>query len=243
MTYQHQIKILTLEGSIKAHTEMSLHASLGTNAGKSTQSTIIKHKKWRWMQMKALTMVGMLLHLLEGGISVRRSGLRLMLTAGGLFSCMFLDTPPGDSSPGEMQWLLKLPFPKERQRCRFKCSCHFVSQWFTTNDYRKNSLCVFVCFWSIYFVVIWGYIVIDSVICFRIYLWINLTVLISHFMISVTFLQAHIKHTTIYICFTSCSHWRAHCYCHIIQGYAHLHFVFPTTVLHSALVLNFHFMF
>lgn len=66
-------------------------------------------------QMTALTMVGMLLHLLEGGISVRRSGLRFMLTAGGLFSCMVLETPPGDSSPGEVQWLLKLPFPKRRQ--------------------------------------------------------------------------------------------------------------------------------
>lgn len=64
----------------------------------------------------ALTMVGMLLHLLEGGISVRRSGLRLMLTAGVLLSCMFLDTPPGDSSPEEVQWLLKPPFPERRQR-------------------------------------------------------------------------------------------------------------------------------
>lgn len=48
-------------------------------------------------------MVGMLLHLLEGGISVRRSGLRFMLI-GGLLSCMFLET--GDISPGEVQWLL-----------------------------------------------------------------------------------------------------------------------------------------
>lgn len=55
--------------------------------------------------MKGLTMEGMLLHLLEGGIRVRRSGLRLMLI-GGLLSCMFLETPPGDSSPGEVQWLL-----------------------------------------------------------------------------------------------------------------------------------------
>lgn len=56
--------------------------------------------------MKALTIVGMLLHLLEGGISVRRSGLRFMLIEGGLLSCMFLETPSGDSSTGEVQWLL-----------------------------------------------------------------------------------------------------------------------------------------
>lgn len=55
--------------------------------------------------MEALTTVGMLLHLLVGGISVRRSGFRLRLAAGRLLSCMFLDTP-GDSSPGEPQWLL-----------------------------------------------------------------------------------------------------------------------------------------
>ncbi len=58
------------------------------------------------IKMTALTLVGMLLHLLEGGISVRRSGLRLMLIGGGLLSCMFLEMPPGDSSPGEVQWLL-----------------------------------------------------------------------------------------------------------------------------------------
>lgn len=56
-------------------------------------------------QTKALTMVGMLLHLLVGGIRVRSSGLRLRLAAGRLLSCMLLDTP-GDSRPGELQWLL-----------------------------------------------------------------------------------------------------------------------------------------
>lgn len=53
---------------------------------------------------KTLTIVGMLLHLLAGGIRVRRSGLRLMLMGGGLFSCMFLETP-GDIRPGDAQWL------------------------------------------------------------------------------------------------------------------------------------------
>lgn len=89
---------------------MSLCTLSWTDAGKIDMTI----NNWWWLQMEALTMVGMLLHLLEGGISVRRSGFRLMLTVGGLFSCMFLDTPPEDSSPGELQWLVKLPFPKHR---------------------------------------------------------------------------------------------------------------------------------
>lgn len=108
VTYQHQIKILTLKRSIKAQTKMSLHAALllWTDAGKTAHFKLRRQQENRGrIQTKALTMVGML-HLLEGGIRVRRSGFRLMLTAGGLFSCMFLDTPPGDSSPGDVQWLL-----------------------------------------------------------------------------------------------------------------------------------------
>lgn len=94
-TYQHQVKVLTLQGSNKAQTQMSPH---------------IKIKLWnqtnqKTKQKEALTTAGMLLHLLEGGISVRRSGLRLMFIEG-LLSCMFLGALPGDSSPGEVQWLL-----------------------------------------------------------------------------------------------------------------------------------------
>lgn len=51
---------------------------------------------------KKLTMVGMLLHLLAGGIRGRRSGLRLMLIGG----LLLLDTPPGDIMAGDGHWLL-----------------------------------------------------------------------------------------------------------------------------------------
>lgn len=66
----------------------------------------LKNGKW-W---ESLTTVGMMEHLL-GGISVRRSGLWLMLIWGGLLSCMLLEILAEDMSPGEAQWEPKLPFP------------------------------------------------------------------------------------------------------------------------------------
>lgn len=44
-TYQHQIKVLTLEGSIKAQTTVSLCASLQTDAGKNKTTLIRFHER------------------------------------------------------------------------------------------------------------------------------------------------------------------------------------------------------
>lgn len=61
-----------------------------------------------------------MLFLAPGGMSTRRSGLRLFmprLTGGGDFACMFLFMPPGETSrPGELRWF-PYPFPaKEREK-------------------------------------------------------------------------------------------------------------------------------
>lgn len=68
----------------------------------------------------SLTMEGMLF-LAPGGMSTRRSGLRLFMPkfmGGGDFACMFLFMPPGETSRlGELRWF-PYPFPeskKERQ--------------------------------------------------------------------------------------------------------------------------------
>lgn len=87
------------------------------------QNTKAKQLCWleeAWPRVRQLTMAGMLPHLLAGGISVRRSGLRLMPApaAGGLLSCMLLDTAPGDSRPEVAQWLPKPPFPGHTSRKR-----------------------------------------------------------------------------------------------------------------------------
>lgn len=61
-----------------------------------------------------LTMDGMLF-LAPGGMSTRRSGLRLFMPrfmGGGDLVCMFLFMPPGETSrPGELRWF-PYPFPK-----------------------------------------------------------------------------------------------------------------------------------
>lgn len=62
---------------------------------------------------RLLTMEGMLF-LAPGGMSTRRSGLRLFMPkfmGGGDLACMFLFMPPGETSrPGELRWF-PYPFP------------------------------------------------------------------------------------------------------------------------------------
>lgn len=69
-----------------------------------------------------LTMEGMLF-LAPGGMSTRRSGLRLFIprfTGGGDLACMLLFIPPEDTrSPGELRWFPQ-PFPNGRQKGRGK---------------------------------------------------------------------------------------------------------------------------
>lgn len=56
-----------------------------------------------------------MLFLAPGGMSTRRSGLRLFMPrfmGGGDLACMFLFMPPGETSrPGELRWF-PYPFPE-----------------------------------------------------------------------------------------------------------------------------------
>lgn len=80
-------------------------------------STRADVKGGRWAKGRGsediLTMEGMLF-LAPGGMSTRRSGLRLFMPkfmGGGDLACMFLFMPPGEtSSPGELRWF-PYPFP------------------------------------------------------------------------------------------------------------------------------------
>lgn len=67
---------------------------------------------------RLLTMEGMLF-LAPGGMSTRRSGLRLFMPrfmGGGDLVCMFLFMPPGDTSrPGELRWF-PYPFPERAKK-------------------------------------------------------------------------------------------------------------------------------
>ena len=65
-----------------------------------------------------LTMEGMLF-LAPGGMSTRRSGLRLFMPrfmGGGDLACMLLFMLPGEASrPGELRWWFPLPLPNEKR--------------------------------------------------------------------------------------------------------------------------------
>lgn len=67
---------------------------------------------------RLLTMEGMLF-LTPGGMSTRRSGLRLFMPkfmGGGDLACMFLFMPPGETSrPGELRWF-PYPFPGRTEK-------------------------------------------------------------------------------------------------------------------------------
>lgn len=67
---------------------------------------------------RLLTMEGMLF-LAPGGMSTRKSGLRLFMPkfmGGGDLACMFLFMPPGETSrPGELRWF-PYPFPKGEKK-------------------------------------------------------------------------------------------------------------------------------
>lgn len=75
-----------------------------------------------------LTMDGMLF-LAPGGMSTRRSGLRLFMPrfmGGGDLVCMFLFMPPGETSrPGELRWF---PYPFPKREHRKKAEKHLIHQ-------------------------------------------------------------------------------------------------------------------
>lgn len=71
-----------------------------------------------------------MLFLAPGGMSTRRSGLRLFMPkfmGGGDFACMFLFIPAGDTSrPGELRWF-PYPFPEGAKNTGSDfCICLFV---------------------------------------------------------------------------------------------------------------------
>lgn len=75
---------------------------------------------------RVLTMEGMLF-LAPGGMSTRRSGLRLFMPrfmGGGDLACMFLFMPPGETSrPGELRWF-PYPFPERAEESLAKKRMH-----------------------------------------------------------------------------------------------------------------------
>lgn len=86
---------------------------------------------------RILTMEGMLF-LAPGGMSTRRSGLRLFMPkfmGGGDLACMFLFMPPGEtSSPGELRWF-PYPFPEKVEiflveRGREKLNMDRILEWY-----------------------------------------------------------------------------------------------------------------
>lgn len=90
---------------------------------------------------RVLTMEGMLF-LAPGGMSTRRSGLRLFMPrfmGGGDLACMFLFMPPGETSrPGELRWF-PYPFPERAEESLAERRCTLNMPISSNNNGNKQT--------------------------------------------------------------------------------------------------------